>query len=102
MEIDEQQLVKILEAFVDVSHAFECELALYQVIVVTLCQQRGLDPANIVEVARANGMQVIQEKYKANYQDLLGKLPRIVELLNSNQDATLAMLRKWRPRGPIN
>lgn len=105
MEIDRQRLIKLIEAFADTTHIFECELALYQVIVQTFCQQHHLDSQQrqeLVDRARAKVGPEIKVKYRASHQDLLGKIPQIVDLLNSNQDEALAILKAWKPQGPVN
>jgi hypothetical protein len=105
MEIDKQKLIKLLETFADTTHSFERELALYRMIVQMLCQDKGLRPdaiQELVDKARVKIGPAIQQKYEASHQDLLGKLPRIVELLNSNQDDFLGLLHAWKPQGPVN
>jgi hypothetical protein len=105
MEIDKQQLIKLIEAFADTTHIFQCELALYQMIVQLLWREKGFPPdmvQDLVDKSRAKMWPEIHKKYQASHQSLLDKIPKLVDLLNSNQDEFLKFLREWKPQGPVN
>lgn len=105
MEIDRQRLVKLLEAFADVSELLQRDLMLYQTLFTAVCKAKGLDEnatQQIVERARAETATRIRDASQANYQDLLAKIPQIVDMLSSNQDAALRLLTEWKPKGPLN
>lgn len=105
MEIDRQQLIKIIEAFADTTHIFECELVLYQMIVQLLWREKGFPSdmvQELVDKSRAKMGPEIRKKYQASHQSLLDKIPKLVDLLGSNQGEFLELLRNWKPQGPIN
>src|SRR5271170_3451049 len=89
MEIDRQNLIKLLEAFVETTHAFELELMFYQITYLTYCKTKGLEltqAQELVSQTRKLASQKVKEMTEGDYRSLLGKLPQIVDLLGSNQD----------------
>lgn len=105
MEIDRQNLIKLLEAFVDVSEFFQRELLLYEMLFSAACKAKGLDEKqtqDAVTRGRSASARRIKEVCQAGYQSLLAKLPQIVDLLASDQDAALRLLKEWTPKGPLN
>jgi ferritin-like protein len=105
MEIDRQTLIKLLDAFADVSEVLQRELMLYQTLFTAACKAKGLDEnatQQLVEQARVETATRIRDASHANYQDLLAKIPRMVDMLSSNQDSALRLLNDWKPKGPPN
>jgi hypothetical protein len=105
MEINRDKLIKIIEAMLDTAHVFECELVLYQVIVRMLCREHGVGPERMQEIVdkiRASIESEIKTKYGVSHRDLLAKVPKLVDLLNSNQDEFARILKEWTPKGPPN
>jgi len=105
MEIDRQNLIKLLEVFVDTTHVFELELMLYQLVYLTYCKTKGLEPEQaeeLVNQTRKLASPKLRETTEAGYRSLVGKLPQIVDLLDSNRDAALRLLQEWKPKGPPN
>jgi|ERR1700733_9589554 len=105
MEIDKEKLIKLLECFVDVSEVFQREALFYETLFRNACKTQKLSDAqadSLVSRAREASMAKIRAVCQSGYQDLLGKLPRIVDLLDSNQDEALRILKEWAPKGPVN
>jgi hypothetical protein len=105
MEIDKQILVKVLEAFADTSERLQHELMLYQSLFAAACKTAGLNESE-TRKAVERGREAMYDKIKLAcqeaHQDLLGKLPQIVELLDSNRDEAFRLLKEWTPKGPPN
>jgi hypothetical protein len=103
MEIDKQILIKVLEAFAETSETLQHELMLYQSLFATACKTAGLNEDE-TKKATERGRAAIYPKIKLAcreaHQDLLAKLPQIVELLASRQDEALRVLKEWIPKGP--
>ncbi len=105
MEIDRQTLIKLLEAFVDVSEVLQRELMLYQMLFSAACKAKGLNEEETQKAAdrvRSTNAARIREASQESYQSLLAKLPRIVDLLALDQDAALRLLKEWKPTGLPN
>jgi hypothetical protein len=105
MEIDKQKLISLLEAFLQTAQVFERELMLYQIMFQTACKTQHLTDQEIehlVNQARKASADRIRAATESGLKDLLGKLPQIVDLLNSDRDAALRLLREWKPKGPPN
>jgi hypothetical protein len=105
VQIDRESLVKLLEAFVDTSEVLQRQLMLYQTLFAAACKTAGLNQSE-TQIAVERGREQMAPKISAacrgQYLDLLAKLPRIVELLASDQDAALRFLKEWTPKGPPN
>ena len=105
MEIDRQALIKLLEAFVDVSEVFQRRGMLYQNLFSAACKANGLNDEEIQKVFDAGRKEVspkIDEECRSDYLSLLAKLPQIVDLLDSNQDEAFRLLKEWTPKGLPN
>lgn len=105
VQIDREKLVKLLEAFVDTSELLQRELMLYQTLFTASCTAKGLKEEQIqatIDTGRKAMSEKISEACRANYQDIVAKLPRLVELLSSDQDAALRFLKEWKPKGLPN
>jgi hypothetical protein len=105
LQIDREKLVKLLEAFVDTSELLQHEVMLYQMLFSAACKAKGLGDAQIqktVDAGRASLSPKIAEACRENYRSLLEKLPQIVDLLASDQDAALRFLKEWKPKGLPN
>jgi hypothetical protein len=102
MEIDRDALIKLLGAFVDASEVLQRELMLRQMLFAAACKTKGLDEKQIedaVDRARVAMAEKINAACQADYQNLLEKLPQIIDLLASDQDAALRFLKEWTPKG---
>jgi len=102
VQIDRENLIRLLEAFVDTSEGLQRELMLYQTLFSASCTAKGLNDQQIqatIDTGRKAMSEKISESCRANYQNLLSKLPRLVELLSSDQDAALRFLKEWKPTG---
>jgi len=105
MEINRETLIELLKAFVDASEILQRELMLYNNLFTAACQTKGLDEKQIqdaVNRARVAMAEKIKAASQTNYQSLLEKLPQIVDLLASDQDAALQLLKEWNPKGLPN
>jgi hypothetical protein len=105
MEIDRQTLIKVLEAFVDASEVLQRELMLHQMLFSAACKTKGLteeETQKAVDRGRIASTERIKASCQANYQSLLAKLPQLVDLLASDQDAALRFLKEWTPKDPPN
>ena len=105
MEIDKQILIKVLEAFADTSEVLQHELMLYQSLFAAACKTAGLNDGETrkaVERGREATSPKIKLACREAHQDLLARLPQIVELLDSNRDEAFRLLREWTPKGPPN
>lgn len=105
MEIDRETLIKLLEAFVDVSEVLQRELMLYQLLFEGFCQSKGLndqEKQRLLDGYREASRAKISAASGESYRSLLDKLPRIVDLLASDRDAALRLLKEWTPKGPPN
>ena len=105
MEIDREVLLRILEAFVDASEISRRELMLHQMLFAAACKIKGLTDEEIekaVDRGRVALTEQIQAASQADYQSLREILPRLVELLVSDQDAALRLLKEWTPKGLAN
>jgi hypothetical protein len=105
VQIDRESLIKLLEAFADVSEVLQRELMLYQMLFSAACKAKGLNEGETQKAAdrvRSTNAARIKEASQESYQSLLAKIPRIVDLLASDQDAALRLLNEWTPKGPPN
>ncbi len=105
MEIDRQALTKLLEAFADTAEVLQRELMLYQLLFYGACRTKGLtdeETQKLVERGRTQSIERIRAKCHPEHQDLLAKLPQIIDLLASDQDAASKLLREWIPKGRPN
>jgi hypothetical protein len=105
MEIDRETLIKLLEAFADASEVLHRELMLYQLLFTAACKAKGLTEGEIqkaVNRVRMESTETINEVSRATHQGLLAKLPQLVDLLASDQDAALRFLEEWDSRGLPN
>jgi hypothetical protein len=103
MEIDRQILINLLEAFVDVAEVRQREAMLYQMLFTSACKAKGLDEnaaKQIVDRARIDLADRITKANQPDYLDLVAKLPQIVDILGSDQNAALRLLKEWKPVGP--
>jgi hypothetical protein len=105
MEIDRDILIKLLGAFVDTSEALQRELMLYQLLFTAACKAKGLDE-NQTQKAVEQGRQMMAPKIsdtcRKDYLALLGKLPLIVDMLDSQKDEAFRLLKEWTPKGLPN
>jgi hypothetical protein len=105
MEIDKATLVKFLEAFVDTSELLQRELMLYQLLFSSACKTRGLNESQTqkaVEQGRELLAPKISDTCRKDYLALLGKLPQLVDMLDSRKDEAFRLLKEWTPKGPPN
>lgn len=105
MKIDREILITLLEAFVTASEHSRRELMLYQMLFAAACKTKGLteeEAQKAVDRGRTATAEKIKTACQADYQSLLEKLPQIVDLLASDQDAALRLLKEWTPKGPPN
>lgn len=105
MEIGRDTLIKFLSAMVDTLEVVQRELMLHQMLFAGACKEKGLSEAQIqmaVNASRRVLSPKIAEGCQASYQSLLEKLPQIVDLLDSNRDEALRLLKEWTPKGPVN
>jgi hypothetical protein len=105
MEIDRSVLIKLLESFVDASEVFQREALFYETLLRNVCKTQKLSDSEIdslVARARETSMAKIREVCQSGYQVLLGKVPQIVDLLDSNRDEAFRLLKEWTPKGSIN
>lgn len=105
MQIDKNMLVKLLEAFADVSEVLQRELTLYVSLFNSACGAQGLDQKQTQEaigLARKAIGEKIRKQNEQDYQNFLEKLPQIVDLLASDQDEAFRVLKEWIPKGPPN
>jgi hypothetical protein len=105
MEIDRKKLIGLLEAFVDTSELLQRELMLFQLLFYSACKSRGLTPEEghqLADRGRIESEERIRQSSQADHQDLRAKLPQLIDLLASDQDAALQLLRKWTPKGRPN
>src|SRR5690349_10223351 len=105
MEIDKDTLTKVIEAILNSSQTFQRELLLYQLIFQTFCEREGLNDEmrqQIVDRARELSATRIAGVAEAAHKELLAKVPQIIELLDSNQDEALRLLKEWKPTGAPN
>ena len=104
MEIDRPTIIKLLETFVDLSEVFQREALFYETLFRTACKTQKLSDSQtdaLVARGREASMAKIREVCQPGYQGLLGKLPSIVDLLDSNRDEAFRMLKEWTPKGPV-
>ncbi|MGA2100458.1 MAG: hypothetical protein ABSG34_05100 [Candidatus Sulfotelmatobacter sp.] len=104
MEVDRETLIKLLEAFVDASELLQRELMLYQILFQAACKTSALGEdgmKELVDRGRKASAQKIKESSQASYRDLLAKVPQIVDLLDTNRDEAMRILREWKPKGPM-
>lgn len=105
MEVERQTLTKLLEAFVEASEALQRELMVYQLIFEGMCKTQNLNEKErqrLLEGARQVTSAKIRELNSEKYHSLLASIPQIVDLLASDQDAALRLLKEWTPKGPPN
>lgn len=103
MEIDREVLIELLKALLDASEATHRELEFYRTLFLAACKAKGLNETEIralEERARGERMAKIAAQRRSDHQSLLEKVPRIVELLASDQAAALRLLQEWTPKGP--
>jgi hypothetical protein len=104
MEIDREQLIRIIEAILETTYEIECELAMYQLIAAAMFQERNLAPEQVRELldkTRLTTWPKIMAEHQPGHKALLEKVPKLVDRLQSSQEF-LRLLREWRPQGPIN
>jgi hypothetical protein len=104
MEVDRQTLIKLLEAFAEASEALQRELMVHQLIFEGMCRTQNLNAeqrSRLLEGARTVTAQKIAELSSERYESILPKLPQIVDLLDTNRDEALRVLREWKPKGPL-
>jgi hypothetical protein len=100
MEIDRKTLIRVLEAFADTLEVFQREVFLSQSLFFMACKAKGMNDEQIdkvIESAREGLSPKIEKACRDSRQSLLEKLPRIVDLLASDQEAALQSLREWAP-----
>jgi hypothetical protein len=105
MEIDRETLIKLLEVFADTAEVFQRESALYQLLFTAACKAKGLTDGEIqaaVDRGRIESADRIKTTFQAGHQSLLARLPQLVDLLASDQDAALKLLRESTPKGLPN
>jgi exonuclease VII small subunit len=105
MAVDKEAVVKLLEAFALSLETSLREQALLQGLFTAACRAKGLTDAEINLVLAEGRKRLsprIAEESELSYQSLLGKLPQIVDLLESDQDEALRFLQEWTPKGPIH
>jgi hypothetical protein len=102
MEIDRETLIKLLEACAGASEVLQRDLFLYQGLFFMACKANGMNDDEIQKTLGAGRESLshkIDEACRDTHRDLLGRLPRIVDLLASDQDAALRSLKEWTPKG---
>jgi hypothetical protein len=105
MEVDRQTLIKLLEAFVEASELLQREVMLYQILFQAACLSKNLNANEMKEVVdrgRVASAEKVREASQASYRDLVAKVPQIVDLLDSNREEAMRILREWKPKGPPN
>ena len=105
MEINRETLIKLLEAFADTSEVLHRELMLYQLLFLSACKSKGLKEDEIqkdIARARIERLGEIDMVSQAAFQSLRGKLPQLVDLLSSDEDAAVRFLEKWGSGGLAN
>lgn len=78
---------------------------LYMSLFNSACKAKGLDQKQTqeaVELARKAIQEKIIKQSEPSHQSLLEKIPQIVDLLASDQDEALRVLKEWTPKGPPN
>lgn len=89
----------------DTSEVLQRELMLYQMLFTSACKARGLNEAQTqkaVEQGRDLLSPKIGDTCRKDYLALLGKLPQIVDMLDSRKDEAFRLLKEWTPKGPVN
>ena len=102
MQVEREVLIKLLGAFADAMEVVHRELALYQMLFTAACKAKGLTDEETKQAADRGRIAVaekIDEACTKDYRTLLDKLPQIVDLLDSDQDAALRYLKEWNPKG---
>ncbi|HMG84946.1 MAG TPA: hypothetical protein VK574_04355 [Terracidiphilus sp.] len=105
MEINRETLIKLLEAFADSSEVLQHEMMLYQILFTAACKAKGLTEDEIhkaVARGRWENTEKINKVSQATHQRLLARLPRLVDLLASDEDAAMQFLEEWDSESPTN
>lgn len=105
MEINRETLIKLLEALADTSEVLHRELMLYQLLFTAACKAKGLtedEMQKAVARGRMESAEKIDWAAQTIHQSLRGKLPQLVDLLASDEDAALRFLEEWDSEGQPN
>jgi len=105
MELERENLIKIMEAMMDTSYVLEKEMNLYRDLFRACCAAKGLTPEEIERAAQygrtartAEAETLALESHRSH----VAAIPRIVDLLGRDYAQVLALVKSISPKGLPN